>query len=83
MDTRDPTGIDVKKGGLICTNRDHYKKVRRVATRTRNYRKEYYYHSKPAQKKRKHLTANRKLKPSKGKEVHHKNGNPRDNGVAI
>ena len=53
-----------------------------MATRTRNYRKEYDdYHSKPAQKKRRasRNAANRKLKPSKGKEVHHKNGNPRDN----
>lgn len=53
-----------------------------MARRSRNYRKEYdEYHAKPVQKKRRasRNAANRKLKPSKGKEVHHKNGNPRDN----
>ena len=53
-----------------------------MATRTRNYRKEYdEYHAKPEQKKRRasRNTANKRLKPPKGKEVHHKNGNPRDN----
>ncbi len=54
----------------------------KVATRTRNYRKEYdEYHAKPVQKKRRasRNAANKRLKPPKGKEVHHKNGNPRDN----
>ena len=53
-----------------------------MATRRRNYRKEYdEYHAKPVQKKRRasRNTANKRLKPPKGKEVHHKNGNPRDN----
>ena len=53
-----------------------------MATRRRNYRKEYdEYHAKPEQKKRRasRNTANKRLKPPKGKEVHHKNGNPRDN----
>ena len=53
-----------------------------MATRRRNYRKEYdEYHAKPEQKKRiaSRNTANKRLKPPKGKEVHHKNGNPRDN----
>ena len=53
-----------------------------MATRTRNYRKEYdEYHAKPVQKKRRasRNAANKRLKPPKGKEVHHKNGNRRDN----
>ena len=53
-----------------------------MATRSRNYRKEYDdYHAKPVQKKRRasRNAANKKLNPPKGKEVHHKNGNPRDN----
>ena len=53
-----------------------------MATRRRNYRKEYdEYHAKPVQKKRRasRNAANKRLKPPKGKEVHHKNGNPRDN----
>ena len=53
-----------------------------MATRTRNYRKEYdEYHAKPVQKKRRasRNAANKRLKQPKGKEVHHKNGNPRDN----
>ena len=53
-----------------------------MAPRKRNYRKEYdEYHAKPKQKKRRagRNAANSKLKPPKGKEVHHKNGNARDN----
>ena len=53
-----------------------------MPTRRRNYRKEYdTYHAKPTQKKRRasRNAANKKLKPPKGKEVHHKNGNARDN----
>ena len=53
-----------------------------MAKRKRNYRKEYdEYHAKPVQKKRRasRNAANKRLKPPKGKEVHHKNGNPRDN----
>ena len=48
----------------------------------RNYRKEYdEYHAKPVQKKRRasRNAANGKLKPPKGMEVHHKNGNAQDN----
>ena len=44
----------------------------KVATRTRNYRKEYdEYHAKPVQKKRRasRNAANKRLKPPKGKEV--------------
>ena len=46
-----------------------------MATRRRNYRKEYdTYHAKPTQKKRraKRNAANRKLTPGAGKEVDHK-----------
>jgi len=53
-----------------------------TAKRKRNYRKEYdEYHAKPIQKKRRagRNAANSKLKPPKGKEVHHKNGNAQDN----
>ena len=53
-----------------------------TAKRKRNYRKEYdEYHAKPKQKKRRagRNAANSKLKPPKGMEVHHKNGNAQDN----
>jgi len=53
-----------------------------TAKRKCNYRKEYdEYHAKPVQKKRRagRNAANSKLKPPKGKEVHHKNGNAQDN----
>lgn len=48
----------------------------------RNYAKEYAnYHSKPAQRKNRssRTMASRKLKCPKGKEVGHKDGNPRNN----
>lgn len=54
----------------------------------RNYKKEYKnYHSKPAQKKnrasrnaaRRKAVAAGKARKGDGKDVHHKNGNPRDN----
>ena len=50
--------------------------------RKRNYRKEYdEYQAKQVQKKGRagRNAANSKLKPPKGKEVHHKNGNAQDN----
>ena len=54
----------------------------------RNYKKEYAnYHSKPEQKKRRasrntarrRMAANGNVRKGDGKDVHHKNGNPRDN----
>lgn len=54
----------------------------------RNYKKEYTnYHSKPAQKKkrasrnaaRRKMVKAGKAKKGDGKDVDHKNGNPRDN----
>ena len=48
----------------------------------RNYRKEYdNYHSKPAQRKdrSKRTLAARKMPRVAGKDVHHKDGNPRNN----
>ena len=50
--------------------------------RNRNYRREYdTYHASPVQKKRRasRNAANNRLKPPRGKEVHHINGNARDN----
>jgi len=55
---------------------------------TRNYKKEYAsYHSKSAQKKnragrnkaRRSALAAGKVKKGNGKDVHHKDGNPRNN----
>ena len=55
---------------------------------TRNYAKEYAdYHSRPAQKKnrasrnaaRRSLMASGRVRKGDGKDVDHKNGNPRDN----
>lgn len=54
----------------------------------RNYKKEYAnYHSKPEQKKkrasrntaRRRMAAKGRVSKGDGKDVHHKNGNPRDN----
>ncbi len=54
----------------------------------RNYKKEYAnYHSKPEQKKRRasrntarrRMAAKGNVRKGDGKDVHHKNGNPRDN----
>tara|TARA_R100000278_G_scaffold111561_1_gene89122 strand:- start:538 stop:768 length:231 start_codon:yes stop_codon:yes gene_type:complete len=59
-----------------------------MAKKKRNYRKEYdSYHAKPAQKKarasrnsaRKKMAKSGKVRKGDGREVDHKNGNPRDN----
>ncbi len=59
-----------------------------MAKRKRNYRREYdTYHKKPSQKKarasrnaaRKKMEKTGKVRKGDGKEVDHKNGNPRDN----
>tara|TARA_R110000823_G_C15877641_1_gene494733 strand:+ start:113 stop:352 length:240 start_codon:yes stop_codon:yes gene_type:complete len=53
-----------------------------VKRKKRNYSKEYKdYHGTSEQRKRRasRNTANKKLKPGPGKEVHHKNLNPMDN----
>lgn len=59
-----------------------------MPSKKRNYRKEYdNYHSKPEQKKRRasRNTARRqaekdgRVKKGDGKDVHHKDGNPRNN----
>ena len=51
-------------------------------SKPRNYKKEYKatHGTKKGKLDRvKRNQANRLMKPGKGKEVHHKNGNPRDN----
>ena len=59
-----------------------------MAKKKRNYRKEYdSYHAKPAQKKarasrnsaRKKMAKSGKVRKGDGREVDHKNGNPKDN----
>ena len=59
-----------------------------MAKKKRNYRKEYdSYHAKPAQKKarasrnsaRKKMAKSGKVRKGDGREVDHKNGDPRDN----
>ena len=59
-----------------------------MAKRKRNYRREYdTYHKKPSQKKarasrnaaRSKMAKVGKVRKGDGKEVDHKNGNPRDN----
>jgi hypothetical protein len=53
-----------------------------VATRKRDYKKEYKdYHGKPSQIKRRSSRnkARRKVGAPKGKDVHHKDGNPNNN----
>jgi hypothetical protein len=59
-----------------------------MAKRKRNYRREYdTYHAKPSQRKarasrnraRTKMTKAGKVRKGDGKEVDHKNGNPRDN----
>tara|TARA_X000001388_G_C2163055_1_gene96903 strand:+ start:174 stop:404 length:231 start_codon:yes stop_codon:yes gene_type:complete len=59
-----------------------------MAKKKRNYRKEYdTYHAKPSQKKarasrnsaRKKMAKSGKVRKGDGREVDHKNGDPRDN----
>ncbi len=53
-----------------------------MAKRKRNYRREYdQYHGKPKQRAERSSRnkAARKKKCPKGKEVHHKDGNPKNN----
>ena len=59
-----------------------------MAKKKRNYRREYdTYHSKPTQKKarasrnaaRRKLSKSGAVRKGDGKEVDHRNGNPRDN----
>ncbi len=55
------------------------------AKRKRNYPKEYRdYHGKPSQIKRRSSRnkARRKINAPKGKDVHHKDGNPNNNSRA-